>query len=273
MFRGSQRIAGATETEIYEVLGLPFVPPELREGGPEFTAIMDGGLPDVIVPEDLKGDLQTQSDWSDGRDPIESLVDRARELGYEYFAITDHTQGFGVAGGLNEERLLAQGQFIDELDRRTPDLRLLKGAEVNILEDGSLDMPDTALARLDVVGAAIHSHLGLNRADMTRRVVRAIEHPLVDIYFHPTARILGRRAPIALDLDAVIEAAVRTGTALEIDAFAPRLDLSAANIRRAVNGGAQLTIDSDAHRVEQLDWTRQLGAPLSRRGWAEKRTW
>ena len=271
LFDGSRRIAGHTESSVYEALGLPFIPPEIREGEAEFRAIMQGGLPDLVESEDLKGDLQTQSDWSDGRDSIEALIERARTLGYEYFAITDHTEGLGVAGGLSSERMAAQGLHLDALNEQLSDIHILKGAEVNILEDGRLDMPDDVLAKLDVVGAAIHSHFTLGRDEMTRRVVRAIEHPLVDIYFHPTARVLGRRPPIALDLDAVIEAAVRTGTALEIDAFAPRLDLSAAHVRRAVAGGAQLMVDSDAHRVEQLDWLRQLGAPLARRGWAEKK--
>ena len=271
LFERGRRIAGETETSIYEALGLPFVPPELRDGEPEFSAIMQGGLPDLVDASDIKGDLQTQSDWSDGRDSIEALVDRARGLDYEYLAITDHTQGLGVAGGLDPARLLAQGQRLDALNQAIADLHILKGAEVNVLEDGSLDMPDEVLTTLDVVGAAVHSHFGLDRASSTRRVIRAIEHPLVDVYFHPTARVLGRRPPIALDLDAVIAAAVRTGTALEVDAFASRLDFSAANVRRAVQGGACLMIDSDAHRVEQLDWLRQLGVPLARRGWAEKK--
>jgi DNA polymerase (family 10) len=244
------------------------IPPELREGEAEFRAIMAGGLPKLIEANDILGDLQTQTEWSDGRHSIDAMVARAQELGYAYLAITDHSQGLGIANGLDPDRLAEQGRYIDALDATTGDFRVLKGSEVNIEKDGQLDLPDEALRKLDFVGAAIHSHFDLDRDAMTRRIVRAIEHPAVDVYFHPTTRVLGRRAPIDFDLDAVMAAALRTGTALEIDAFAPRLDLSAAHIERAIAAGVALMLDSDAHRVEQLDYSRDLGVPLARRGGA-----
>lgn len=268
VYRGTDRIAADTEEAIYDALGLPFVPPELRDGEAEFRAIMSGGLPTLIEAPDVQGDLQTQTEWSDGRDSIDAMVARARALGYAYFAITDHSHGLGVAGGLDPGRLAEQGRYIDALDARLDDIAVLKGSEVNILADGSLDLPDDALRGLDFVGAAIHSGFDLDRDAMTKRIVRAIEHPAVDVYFHPTTRVLGRRAPIDFDFDAVVDAAKRTGTALEIDAFAPRLDLSSTLIRRAIEAGVSLMLDSDAHRVEQLDYSRDLGVPLARRGWA-----
>ncbi len=268
VYRGTDRVASETEDEIYAALGLPFVPPELREGEPEFVALMSGGLPDLIDAPDVLGDLQTQTEWSDGRDSIDAMVARARALGYAYFAITDHSHGLGVAGGLDPVRLAEQGRYIDALDAKLDDIAVLKGSEVNILADGTLDLPDESLRALDFVGAAIHSAFDLDRDAMTRRIVRAIEHPAVDVYFHPTTRVLGRRAPIDFDFDAVVAAAKRTGTALEIDAFAPRLDLSSALIHRALEAGVPLMLDSDAHRVEQLDYSRDLGVPLARRGWA-----
>lgn len=266
--RGTDLVAAETEEAIYAALGLPFIPPELRDGEAEFRAIMAGGLPSLIEAPDVQGDLQTQTEWSDGRDSIEAMVAKARALGYAYFAVTDHSHGLGVAGGLDPKRLAEQGDYIDALDAKLDDIELLKGSEVNILADGSLDLPDESLKNLDFVGAAIHSAFDLDRAAMTARIVKAIEHPAVDVYFHPTTRVLGRRAPIDFDFDAVLAAAKRTGTALEIDAFAPRLDLSSTLIRRALEAGVELMLDSDAHRVAQLDYSRDLGVPLARRGWA-----
>ena len=252
LFRGRRRLAGATEEELYEALGLDWIPPELREDAGEIEAAGEGRLPKLVDYGDLRGDLQIQTDWTDGSASIEEMADAARKLGLEYIAITDHTRDLAMARGCDERRLLEQAEAIRKLNRRLRGFRVLSGAEVNIREDGSLDVADAALAKLDVVGAAIHSHFHQDRAEATRRVVRAMENPHVDILFHPTARAIGHREAVAFDVDAVIAAAVRTGTVLEIDAMPDRLDLRDESVRKAVEAGALLAIDSDAHQPGHL---------------------
>jgi DNA polymerase (family 10) len=268
VFEGERPVAGRTEEEVYAALGLPEIAPELREDRGEIEAAQAGRLPELIAPGALRGDLQTQTSWTDGAASIEEMVDAARALGLEYIAITDHTRDLPMARGLDEKRLREQAAAIRRLDAKLRGFRVLAGAEVNIRRDGSLDVDDAALAELDVVGAAVHSHFGLPRAEATRRVVRAMENPHVDVLFHPTARSLGRREPLALDMGAVIAAAKRTGTALEIDAMPDRLDLGDENVRRAVAAGVALVIDSDAHQPSQLRFAEEFGVGVARRGWA-----
>ena len=270
LFRGARRLAGRTEEELYEALGLAFVPPELRENAGEIEAARDGRLPLLIEHGALRGDLQIQTSWTDGTASIEEMVEAARALGLEYIAITDHTRDLAMARGCDEAKLLEQAEAIHELNAKLRGFRVLTGAEVNIREDGSLDVADEALAQLEVVGAAVHSHFRQSRAQMTRRVLRAIEHPHVDILFHPTARSLGHREPVDLDLDAVIAAAKRTGTVLEIDAMPDRLDLPDAAVRKAVEAGVKLAIDSDAHQPAHLVYADAFGVAVARRGWARK---
>lgn len=270
LFDGSRRLAGETEEEVYAALGLAWIPPELREDASEIEAAREGRLPKLIEYGDLRGDLQIQTDWSDGRASIEAMAEAARARGLEYIAITDHTRDLAMARGSDEARLLEQAEAIRALNRRLRGVRVLTGAEVNIRRDGTLDVADEALARLEVVGAAVHSHFRQSREEATRRVIRAMENPHVDILFHPTARAIGRREPLDLDLDAVIAAAVRTGTALEIDALPDRLDLRDEAVRRAVEAGALLAIDSDAHDPEALAWADELGVAVARRGWARR---
>lgn len=270
LFRGARRIAGSTEKEVYEALGLQLVPPEMREDRGEIETARQGRLPRLIQIGDLRGDLQVQTSWTDGGCSIEEMAVAARGLGMEYIAITDHTRDLAMTRGLDEVRLREQTEAIRALDARLEGIRVLSGAEVNIRRDGTLDISDEALARLDVVGAAVHSLLRIGREEMTRRVVRAMENPHVDIIFHPTCRIIGRREPIEIDLDEVLAAARRTGTALEIDAQPDRLDLCDEHVRRAVAAGVKLVIDSDAHHTTHLRFAREFGVPVARRGWARR---
>jgi DNA polymerase (family 10) len=218
----------------------------------------------------LRGDLQIQTEWSDGAASIEEMALAAKALGLEYIAITDHTRDLTIARGCDEAELLEQADAIRKLNGRLRGFRVLTGAEVNIREDGSLDIADEVLAKLDVVGASIHAQFRQSRAQMTRRVLRAIENPHVDILFHPTARLIGRREAVALDVDAVIAAARRTGTVLEIDAMPDRLDLRDEYVRKAVSAGVKLAIDSDAHKPSHLGYADELGIAVARRGWARK---
>lgn len=268
LFAGKRRLAGADEEGIYERLGLRWVPPELREDRGELEAADTGSLPALLPHGALRGDLQVQTSWSDGAASIEEMVEAARALGLEYLAITDHTRDLAMARGLDEERLRAQAAAIRKLDRRLRGFRVLAGAEVNLREDGGLDVADEALAGLDVVGAAVHSHFDLSREQQTRRVLRALESPHVDVLFHPSARALGRRPPIALDWDAVFAAARRTGTVLEVDGMPDRLDLRDEHVRSALAAGVKLAVDSDAHRPEHLAYADRFGVATARRGWA-----
>jgi DNA polymerase (family 10) len=270
LYRGTRRVAGCSEEEVYEALGLPWIPPELREDAGELEAARAGRLPRLIEHGELRGDLQVQTDWTDGSASIEEMAQAARALGLEYIAVTDHTRDLPMARGSDERRLLEQAEAIRRLNRELRGFRVLTGAEVNIRRDGSLDVADEALAQLEVVGAALHTAFHQPRAEMTRRLIRAMENPQVDILFHPTARSLGRREAVDLDVDAVIRAAVRTGTVLEIDAIPDRLDLPDEYVRRAVEAGAKLAIDSDAHQPSHLGYADEFGVAVARRGWARK---
>jgi DNA polymerase (family 10) len=270
LFRGERRLAGATEAEVYAALGLQFVPPELREDAGEVEAARAGRLPKLIEPGDLRGDLQVQTDWTDGAASIEEMVAAARALGLEYIAITDHTRDLAIANGCDEKRLLRQAEVIRKLNTRLRGFRVLSGAEVNIRADGSLDVADEVLAQLDVVGAAVHAQFRQSRAEMTARLVRAVESPHVDILFHPTGRSLGHREAVDVDLDALVAAAKRTGTVLEIDAMPDRLDLPDEAVRKAVEAGVRLAIDSDAHHPDHLAFPDEFGIGVARRGWARR---
>ncbi len=269
LFRGTRRIAGRTEEDVYEALGLPWIAPELREDEGEIEAAQAGRLPDLVPYGALRGDLQIQTDWTDGAASIEEMAAAARRIGLEYIAITDHTRDLAMARGSDEKKLREQGAAIRSLNAKLRGFRVLSGAEVNIRKDGTLDVADEALAELDVVGAAVHSHFDQPREAATRRVIRAMENPHVDILFHPTARQIGRRAPLDLDMDAVIAAAKRTRTALEIDAMPDRLDLKDEHVRKAVGAGVRLVIDSDAHHPSHLRFSDDFGVAVARRGWAK----
>ncbi len=274
VFRGKKMIAGRTEEEVYKKLGLKQLPPpELRTDSGEIEAAIAGKLPKLINYGDVRGDLQTQTSWTDGNNSIEQMAQAALARGREYIAITDHTKSLVVAGGLDEKKLLKQGKEIDKLNFKFQNsnskFKILKGAEVNILKDGSLDTDDKTLAELDVVGVSVHSHFKLSREDQTRRIIKAISNPLVDILFHPTTRIIQKRAPIDFDFSAVLKAARKFRTALEINAHPWRLDLHDKLIRQAIDAGVKLVIDTDAHVARELDYIH-FGEAQARRGWAKK---
>ena len=264
----------STEEELYAKLGLKYIEPELREMTGELEASQNNKLPDLIGYNDLKGDLQAHSDWTDGTRSIEEMARAARALGLEYIAMTDHTQGLAMTGGMNEKEFAEQVKEIDALNKKlkteSVKLRILKSAEVNIKKDGSLDLADDALAKMDFAGASVHSHFELSVKEQTKRLIKAIEHPLVDIIFHPSARMLNKRPPIAADWSEVIAAAKENGTVLEIDAAPERLDLHDELIRQCVQAGVLLSIGSDAHSPDGFKALR-LGIGQARRGWAEKK--
>jgi DNA polymerase (family 10) len=267
--KSGQRRTFTDEESFYAALNLPYVPPELREGAGEIDAARRSSLPSLVTVDDVRGDLHVHSDWSDGSVPIETMVCAARDRGYEYVAITDHSPGVGVAGGLKPERLLEQVARIRELDGEIEGIHILAGTEVDIKRDGSLDFPDELLAKLDWVIASVHSGFNQSEEEMTRRIICAIENPHVDALAHPTGRLIGRREPYAVDLEAIFRAAARTGTALEINSFPERLDLVDSQARRAKELGATLVVNTDAHAPVHLANIR-YGVAMARRGWAEK---
>jgi DNA polymerase (family 10) len=258
----------ATEESFYQRLGLQYIPPELREGGQEIERAEQGTLPILVESSDIKGDFHIHTNWSDGHDSIEAMALAARALGYEYIVIADHSAGRGIARGLNEERLRRQVSEIRELNSRLSGIHVVCGAEVDIRADGSLDFPESLLAELDVVIAGVHSAMGQEESKMTQRIIQAMENPWVDIIAHPTCRLLGEREPISVDLEAIFRAAVRTGTALEINAMPERLDLKDIHILRARELGVKLVLGTDAHSTAHLDYMR-FGVGLARRGWCE----
>jgi DNA polymerase (family 10) len=269
LFRGEKRIAGETEEEIYKALGLSYISPELRENQGEVEAAKKGKLPELVDYGDLRGDLQIQTTWTDGSNSIEEMAEEAKRLGLEYIAITDHTKSLAMTGGSDEKKLLRQMEAVDKINKSLKRITILKGAEVNINKDGTLDIDDDVLAKLDVVGIAVHSHFNLSRKEMTERIIKAMHNPHADILFHPTGRVIQKREPYDVDMDALIKTAKETGTVLEIDAYPDRLDLKDEHIRKAVEAGVKLVIDSDAHSVNHIRFL-EFGVAQARRGWAKK---
>lgn len=269
LYRGEKSIAGETEEGIYKALGLSYIPPELRENRGEIEAAKKGELPDLVEYQDLRGDLQTQTTWTDGANSIEEMAEEAKKSGLEYIAITDHTKSLAMTGGADEKKLLKQMEAIDKINRSLKGITILKGAEVNINKDGTLDIEDEVLAKLAVVGIAVHSHFNLPRREMTGRIIRAMRNPNADILFHPTGRVIQKREAYDVDMDAIIKTAKETGTVLEVDAYPDRLDLKDEHIRKAVDAGVKLVIDSDAHSVSHIRYL-DFGVAQARRGWAKK---
>lgn len=258
----------STEEAFYKKVGLDYIPPEIREGTREIELAEKGGLPHLIEVDDIKGDLHIHSNWSDGDTSLESMIQAAIKKGYAYIGITDHSSGLGITGGLDKDRVQQQLKEIKELNRKYPNIRILSGMEVDIRANGTLDVPDDILAQLDIVIASIHSSMNQNEEQMTRRIIDAIENPNVDIIAHPTARLLGERDPIAVDLEMVCKAADQNNVALEINAMPSRLDLKDTHIYQAREMGVKLVIDTDAHRPEHLEYMR-FGIGIARRGWCE----
>ncbi len=258
-----------SEEEVYTTLGLPWIPPELREDRGEVKAAQTGKLPDLIQLKDHKAELHSHSNWSDGKVTIREMAEGAIQRGYGVLAITDHTQSLGIANGLSVERLRQQRLEIDAVQEEMGDaITLLQGAEVEIKADGSLDYPDDVLAELDIVVASLHTSLGQAREKVTRRLLNAIHNPHVDIIGHPTGRLLPDREGADLDMDAVLAAAAEMGTALEINAHPSRLDLEDIYARRAIELGIPLTINTDAHAPDQFDLIH-FGIATARRAWVE----
>jgi DNA polymerase (family 10) len=258
-------VVSATEEEVYERLGLPWIPPTLREDGGEIDAALKGELPRLVQLTDLRGDLHSHTDLTDGLASLADMVAAAAAQGWEYFAITDHAPNLFMQR-MTDEKMLAQREAVHALGERYPDLTLLHGTELNIDGDGEVDWPADFLSGFDLCVASVHSLFTQDRDTMTRRIVRAVENPGVHVLGHPTARLIGRRASVDADWDAVFEACARSRTVLEIDAFPDRLDLPADLIRRALRHGVKFSIDSDAHATGHFANLR-YGVGTAQRGW------
>ena len=265
----NRRLGGESEEDVYRLLGLQFVPPVLREDRGEIEAAQAGKLPHLVTEADIRGDLHVHSRWSDGAHTIAELAEAARQRGLGYIAITDHSQGLGVARGLSVDRLMEQAAEIRELNRELKGFRVLHGTEMDILGDGSLDFPDQVLKELDIVVASIHSGFGNSREVMTSRIVAAMRNPYVDIIAHPTGRIIGEREGYQVDMEEVLQVAKETGTALEINAYPLRLDLGDAQVRRAKELGVAIAINTDSHTKLQFE-TLHYGISVAQRGWLER---
>jgi DNA polymerase (family 10) len=270
VFRGTRRIAGKSEASVYAAVGLPWIAPELREDQGEIEAARRGELPRLVELADLRGDLHAHTRATDGRNSVREMALAAKVRGLEYLAITEHSRSETLTHGLDAARLGRQIDEIERLDRELRGIVLLKGIEVDILEDGTLDLPDSALERLDVVVAAVHRGFNLSRARQTARILRALEHPSVRVLAHPTGRLIDAREPYEIDMQAVIRRARERGVALELNAHPDRLDLSDAHCRMARDERALVSINSDAHAVEGFDVLAH-GVGQARRGWLEKR--
>ncbi|MDP1718955.1 MAG: DNA polymerase/3'-5' exonuclease PolX [bacterium] len=273
LFLGEKQIAGKTEEEIYKALGMDYIEPEMREMTGEIEVAQKRQLPKLINYGDLKGDLQVQTSWTDGEHSIEAMAVAAAKAGLEYIAITDHTKRLAMTHGLDEWRIVQQMKEIDQvnLKLKTKNLKLvvLKGTECDILKDGSLDLPDEILKQLDIVGVSVHSLFNLPQAEQTARIQKAMRNPNVDILFHPTGRLIQKRAPYEVDMEQIIKTAKETGTILEIDGSPDRLDLKDEYIRKCVAAGVKMSIDSDAHNSSHFAFL-DFGIGQGRRGWATK---
>jgi DNA polymerase (family 10) len=261
----------ATEEDLYGMLGLPFIPAEIRDGADEIERAGRGTLPPLVARSDIRGDLHMHTEFSDGRDSVETMVETCARLGYEYIAITDHSPHSAASRNLSAESIARQADEIARLRERFPQMAILHGCEADILPDGRIDFPDAILERLDIVLASLHERAGHSREQLMRRYQSAMRHPLVTLITHPTNRLVPHRPGYDLDYDALFDLAVETRTLVEIDGSPAHLDLDGALARRAAAAGVMLTIDSDCHRSELLDVQMDLGIATARRGWIEPR--
>ncbi len=269
VFKGEKYLLGRTEAEIYKKLNLEFIPPELREDRGEIAAAKNHSLPTLIELKDIRGDLHCHTKATDGRDSLEKMATKAEELGYEYLAITDHSQHLAMVRGFDKKSLLKQIKQIDQLNKKLKKLTILKSCEVDILEDGSLDLPDEVLAELDLTVCSIHSHFALSSKKQTERIIRAMDNPYCNILAHPTTRLINQREPLQIDLEKIILAAKDRNCILEINAQPDRCDLNDSNARLAKEMGVKLAVSTDSHNIEQLNYM-QLGIYQARRAWLEK---
>lgn len=270
IYKGKKQIAGATEEEMFKTFGLDYIPPELRENRGEWEAAKKHKLPKLIELKDIKGDLHIHSPASDGTASIEKLAETAKELGYEYIAITDHTVSTRVAGGLTAKEMLKNLEKIDKANAKIKGITILKGAEVDILPDGSLDYPDEVLKEMDVVLAAIHSRFKMPETEMTKRICKALQNKYVDILTHPTGRLIGERAAYAVNMEKVLKIAAASGKIVELNANPHRLDLTDAYCIKAKELGVKIAICTDAHSADNL-YLMYFGVLTARRGWLEKK--
>ncbi len=269
VFRGNERIAGRTEEEVFQKVGLPYIEPELRENRGEIEAAKANKLPKLVTLEDIKGDLHSHTNATDGRLSMEEIAKGAIEMGYEYLAITDHSKHVSVAGGLDAKGVLEQVKEIEKLNSKLNGLVLLKGIEVDILEDGSLDLPDEVLKELDIVVCSVHYKFNLSREKQTERIIRAMDNPYFNILAHPTGRIINKREPYDVDMEKLLEAAKERGCFMEINANPSRLDLSDIHAKYAKEMGVKIAISTDAHSTSDFRNMR-YGVWQARRGWLEK---
>ncbi len=267
--KDDRRLGGEKEEDVYRLLGLPYIPPELREDTGEIEAAMEDRLPELLELTDIKGDLHVHTKRSDGSHTLQELVKAAGERGYEYIAITDHTKGLGVARGLNEEKILEELKEIKAFNRRLKGFRVLMGVEVDIRSDYTLDLPDEVLSKLDIVAASVHSGFRQSREQITKRLISAIKNPYVSVIAHPTGRLIGERDAYEVDMEKVFSAAKEAGKAMEINAYPLRLDINDAYAKRAKEMKIPIMINTDTHVINQFDFMI-YGVSIGRRGWLEK---
>ena len=268
IFKGEKKLGGKEEKEIYHALRMAWIEPELREDRGEIEASLEGHLPTLLQESDIKGDLHVHSKWSDGTSSVEEVARAAQKRGYQYVAICDHTKSLRIAHGLDESRRLKQIEEIDNVNKSLRGFRVLKGAEVDILPDGRLDLSDKVLEKLDVVVVAVHSAFKQGKERMTRRIIEALKNPFTHILAHPSGRLLGARDPYEVEIEEVMKAAKKYGKALEINAYSERLDLDDIHCRKAKEMGIRLSIGTDTHHLDQM-WMISLGVAVARRGWLE----
>jgi DNA polymerase (family X) len=268
VFKGKKSIAGKTEQEVFKSVGLPFIPPEIREDWGEIEAAQKGKLPHLIEQKDLKGDLHIHSNWTDGRSSIEDMALAAQKMGYLYMALCDHSPAIGITNGLTPERIVKRKQEIDKVNKKLKGFVILNGAEVDIRSNGKMDFEDDILKELDIVVAAVHTKFTQPKDEMTKRIISAIENPYVDILAHPTGRLIGRRDPYEVDMDKVLDAAKANHKIMELNAYPDRLDLNDLHCRKAKEKGVKIAISTDSHWTEHFAWIR-YGIATARRGWLE----
>ena len=266
LFSGKRRIAGATEDEVYEKLGLAYIPPEMREDRGEIALALKDALPRLVTVDDIRGDLHVHPDWTDGTAPIGDMAAAAQACGYEYIALTDHSRRQTMSHGLDPAKVSRQCREIDKLNAKFKGFTILKGIEVDILKDGELDLPNKSLAQLDVVVASVHSFFDLSREAQTARIIRAMKNPHVSIIGHPTGRLIGEREPYDVDMDQVTTAARDLECCLEVNAEPDRLDLNDIHAHMARSKGVKIAISTDAHSVNAFKYIR-YGIDQARRAW------
>ncbi|MCD6481251.1 MAG: DNA polymerase/3'-5' exonuclease PolX [Thermoplasmata archaeon] len=270
LFKGEERIAGEKEEDVYKALGMQWIPPEMRENRGEVELALQRKLPEIVEYEDVKGDLQMHTKWSDGANTIEEMVQEARKLGHKFIAITDHVGSLKIAGGMDEEKIAEQAREIEKVREKYDDIYIFHGVEANIMKDGSIDVGKEVLKNVDVVLASIHSAFRMEEKEMTARLLKAMDNEYVDIIAHPTCRIIQKREPIKVDMEKVMEKAKENDIVMEINAYPERLDLNDLNVKMAVEYGVKLSIGTDAHAKEHLRFY-DLGTAVARRGWATKK--